>query len=99
MIRSDNLDMGLWKGYLPRDLLYPVDTHILRFAGATGIVTNNNNSIKISKEITSFLQRLIRMTLLSMILQSQGLVCFVGVHMSEVHIVMSAVMQMDVLFN
>lgn len=54
MIRSDNLDMGLWKGYLPRDLLYPVDTHILRFAEATGIVKNNHNSIKTSREITSF---------------------------------------------
>lgn len=54
MIRSDNLDMGLWKGYLPSMLLYPVDTHILRFAEATGIIKTNHNSIKTSREITSF---------------------------------------------
>ncbi|MEF3255314.1 MAG: TIGR02757 family protein [Deferribacterales bacterium] len=54
MIRKDDVDFGIWRGYSPKDLLYPIDTHILRFAKAFGIIKNEVNSNKNSKVISEF---------------------------------------------
>lgn len=54
MVRDDEIDLGLWKEYSPKELMYPIDTHILRFAKHFGIINNENNIPKNSKIITDF---------------------------------------------
>ena len=57
MVRNDNVDFGLWK--IPtRDLLIPVDTHVLRISRNLGLTTRNDASLKTSREITRALQTL-----------------------------------------
>ncbi|MDY6821933.1 MAG: TIGR02757 family protein [Deferribacterota bacterium] len=38
MVRKDSIDLGLWKNYSPKELKYPLDTHILNFAYNTGLI-------------------------------------------------------------
>ncbi|MCA1927615.1 MAG: TIGR02757 family protein [Calditerrivibrio sp.] len=54
MVRDDEIDLGLWKGYSPKELMYPIDTHILRFAKHFSIIKSENNIAKNSKIITDF---------------------------------------------
>lgn len=54
MVRKDDIDFGLWKSFDRRDLVYPIDTHILRFAYKNGIVSNETNSLKNALKITKF---------------------------------------------
>ncbi|PMP71379.1 MAG: TIGR02757 family protein [Calditerrivibrio nitroreducens] len=54
MIRKDEIDFGLWKNFDRKDLIYPIDTHILRFAYKNGIVSNETNSLKNALKITEF---------------------------------------------
>jgi len=54
MIRKDDIDFGLWKCFDKKELLYPIDTHILRFGAKVGILPNETNNLKNAIKITSF---------------------------------------------
>jgi len=54
MIRKDSLDFGLWQHYSPSMLLYPLDTHILRFGYNFGLISNDLNSHSNTLKITEF---------------------------------------------
>ena len=58
MVREDDIDFGLWKKVLKSDLIYPLDTHIHRFAIINGITNRKNRSIKTTIEITDFFKKI-----------------------------------------
>lgn len=58
MIRKDEIDFGLWKSFDKRSLIYPIDTHILRFGFKYGIIKNETNSLNNAKRITEFFKNI-----------------------------------------
>ncbi|MCX8083486.1 MAG: TIGR02757 family protein [Calditerrivibrio sp.] len=58
MIRHDEIDFGIWKGYDKKDLIYPIDTHILKFAQRNCIIPNNTNNLTNAIRITDFFKSL-----------------------------------------
>jgi len=52
MIRKDEIDLGLWKNIGPSELLYPVDTHILKWGRLLGITSRKSADLRASEEIT-----------------------------------------------
>jgi uncharacterized protein (TIGR02757 family) len=56
--RDDGLDLGLWQGVLPRQLLVPVDTHVARIAAYIGLTRRRSASWKTTEEITASLRKL-----------------------------------------
>jgi uncharacterized protein (TIGR02757 family) len=59
MIRPDDgLDLGVWKGISPRQLLMPVDTHIARIASYIGLTRRKSPGWEMTEEITASLREL-----------------------------------------
>ncbi len=58
MVRSDAIDPGGWTGVSPRQLLIPVDTHILRVSRMLGLTERNAADIRTSLEITEALRKI-----------------------------------------
>ncbi len=58
MVRSDSIDPGGWKGVSPRQLLIPVDTHILRVSRILGLTARRTADIRTSLEITAALREI-----------------------------------------
>ncbi|WP_303700051.1 TIGR02757 family protein [Flexistipes sinusarabici] len=54
MVRKDDVDFGLWDTYKASELLYPLDTHILRFAKGFGIISSWTNSHRNARLITDY---------------------------------------------
>lgn len=54
MVRKDDVDFGLWGAYKTGELLYPPDTHILRFAKNFGIISSEANSHRNARLITDY---------------------------------------------
>jgi len=54
MVRKDDVDFGLWDVYKASELLYPLDTHILRFAKGFGIINTEVNSHRNARLITDY---------------------------------------------
>ncbi|TYB95061.1 MAG: TIGR02757 family protein [Kosmotoga sp.] len=54
MVRKDDVDFGLWDTYKASELLYPLDTHILRFAKGFGIISSEANSPRNTRLITDY---------------------------------------------
>lgn len=54
MVRDKDIDFGLWKGYKKSELVFPVDTHILRFGKNIGILSNTSNTHLNALKITDF---------------------------------------------
>jgi uncharacterized protein (TIGR02757 family) len=52
MIRSDDVDTGLWKSIPPAKLIYPIDTHIARFSKILGFHDKKTVSLKTAIQIT-----------------------------------------------
>lgn len=57
MIRSDNIDFGLWTMYKPCELKYPMDTHITKFAVANNIINSKQNNIRNVTKITEYFKK------------------------------------------
>lgn len=57
MIRSDNIDFGLWTMYKPSELKYPMDTHITKFAIANNLINSKQNNIKNVNRITEYFRK------------------------------------------
>lgn len=54
MVRDKDIDFGLWKNYKKNELIFPVDTHILRFGKNIGILSNTSNTHLNALKITEF---------------------------------------------
>ena len=52
MVRSDNIDLGLWKGIDKSKLIFPVDIHIYRIAFRLGLVSRKSPDLKFAIELT-----------------------------------------------
>lgn len=57
MVRTDELDFGLWNGILTNKLIIPVDTHIARICRKLGLTGRKNVSWQMAEEITDNLKR------------------------------------------
>lgn len=58
MVRSDDIDMGIWKNIPPSKLIIPLDTHTHRAGLYFGMTMRKQNDIKTALEITSALKML-----------------------------------------
>jgi uncharacterized protein (TIGR02757 family) len=59
MIRDDDgLDLGTWKGFEPRKLIIPLDTHITRLGRYLGLTDRATPNLAMAIEITQSLARL-----------------------------------------
>jgi len=59
MVRPDDgLDLGVWSGVSPADLIVPLDTHVLRIARYVGLTDRRTASWTTAEEITAALRRL-----------------------------------------
>ncbi len=54
MIRKDNVDPGIWSNFEKSKLIFPIDTHIIKFSYNNGIIKSKSNSYLNSRKITSF---------------------------------------------
>lgn len=52
MVRSDNIDMGLWKGVNTEDLLIPLDTHTFNVSHKLGLLKRKTYDLKAVKELS-----------------------------------------------
>jgi len=56
MVRSNNLDMGLWKGIDKKDLILPLDTHTFQVSHKLGLINRKTADLKSAVEITNRLK-------------------------------------------
>ena len=56
MVRNDLLDMGLWEGIDPADLIVPLDTHTHRVGLRLGLLRRKSYDMKAALELTSRLK-------------------------------------------
>lgn len=58
MVRpADGIDLGLWHGIAPSQLVIPVDTHIQRISGYLGFTRRRTADWRMAREITGHLRR------------------------------------------
>jgi len=58
MIRKDDVDFGLWTKFQPKELMMPIDTHILRFAHNNGIISSTGATRKNLETVSGFFRSL-----------------------------------------
>jgi len=58
MVRRDGMDLGVWGHLSPRDLIIPLDTHVMRLAGFLGLTDRTDASWRTAEEVTAALRRL-----------------------------------------
>lgn len=56
MVRSDNLDMGLWKNVDKKDLILPLDTHTFKVSQKLGLLHRRTYDLKSAFLVTSKLK-------------------------------------------
>ncbi|MBN2964523.1 TIGR02757 family protein [Sulfurospirillum sp. T05] len=56
MVRKDAIDLGLWKGVAPRDLLMPLDTHTFKVAHSLGLLKRKSYDFRAAEELTENLR-------------------------------------------
>lgn len=57
MVRNDGIvDLGLWKGITPAELVIPLDVHVHRSSLNLGVTSRNSADIRTALEITEFLK-------------------------------------------
>lgn len=56
MVRSDELDLGLWKGINRSDLILPLDTHTFKVSQKLGLLTRKTYDLKSALLITEKLK-------------------------------------------
>ncbi|MFA7083887.1 MAG: TIGR02757 family protein [Arcobacteraceae bacterium] len=56
MVRSDKLDLGLWKGVSTKNLILPLDTHTFKVSQKLGLLTRNTYDLKSALLITQKLK-------------------------------------------
>jgi endonuclease III len=55
---ADGIDLGLWHGVAPAQLVIPVDAHVLRIGRYLGLTSRRQADWKTALEITGALRRL-----------------------------------------
>lgn len=58
MVRRDGVDLGLWTGVRPSQLIVPLDIHIVRAARALGLTCYRTPGWRMAADITASLRRL-----------------------------------------
>ena len=58
MVRQDALDLGVWSHVSPRQLIVPLDTHVIRVGRCLGLTTYTSPGWKMARDITASLRRL-----------------------------------------
>jgi uncharacterized protein (TIGR02757 family) len=58
MVRSRDIDFGIWDRISPSQLIIPLDTHITRIARCLGLTRRHASDWKTAKEITEALKKL-----------------------------------------
>ncbi len=58
MVRTQDMDFGIWSSISPSKLIIPLDTHIARISRCLGLTKRNASDWKTAKEITGSLRRL-----------------------------------------
>lgn len=59
MVRpADGVDLGLWAHLSPRDLVIPLDTHVMRLSRFLGLTRRNDAGWRTAEEVTAALRRL-----------------------------------------
>ncbi len=56
MVRSDELDLGLWQNINKKDLILPLDTHTFKVSQKLGLLNRKTYDLKSALEITSVLK-------------------------------------------
>jgi uncharacterized protein (TIGR02757 family) len=56
MIRKNELDMGLWKGVSPSDLIMPLDTHTFNVSRSLGLLNRTQCDMRAAIELTETLR-------------------------------------------
>ncbi len=57
MVRKNELDMGLWSGVKPCDLIMPLDTHTFNVSRKLGLLTRNQCDMRSAIELTETLKQ------------------------------------------
>jgi uncharacterized protein (TIGR02757 family) len=57
MVRSDDLDMGLWSKIEKKDLLMPLDTHTFKISRKLGLLKRKSYDMKAVLELTERFRR------------------------------------------
>ena len=57
MVRSDNLDIGLWKNVDKKDLILPLDTHTFKVSQKLGLLSRKTYDLKSAVLITEKLRK------------------------------------------
>jgi uncharacterized protein (TIGR02757 family) len=52
MVRKDNIDMGLWNGVDPADLIMPLDTHTFKVSQKLGLLSRKTYDLQAAIELT-----------------------------------------------
>ena len=58
MVRRDRLDVGVWHGVRPAQLLMPLDVHVIRVGQCLGLTRYRSPGLPMAREITASLRRL-----------------------------------------
>ncbi len=58
MVRSDAIDLGLWKGVSKAKLVAPMDTHLFRISKALGFTTRSQPDLRAALEVTQAFKEL-----------------------------------------
>lgn len=58
MVRSDRIDLGVWRGIPPAKLIIPLDTHIARISRALRLTERKTPDWKMAEEVTERLKLL-----------------------------------------
>lgn len=56
MVRENELDMGLWDGIDPKDLIMPLDTHTFHVSRSLGLLSRKQCDLKAALELTERLR-------------------------------------------
>ncbi len=56
MVRTDAMDLGRWTHLSPRDLVIPLDTHVMRLSGFLGLTRRADASWRTAEEVTAALR-------------------------------------------
>ncbi len=56
MVRDDAIDMGLWKGVNPADLIIPLDTHTFAVSRKLGLLSRKTYDLQAAMELTQTLK-------------------------------------------
>lgn len=56
MVRKNELDMGLWSGVMPRDLIMPLDTHTFNVSRRLGLLERSVCDMRAAMELTETLR-------------------------------------------